>query len=266
MPTRKFPSSRSNLPPSIAQIHPIQSPSYITPRNHNNPFPRSRSWYHHLRAGCTAYAARRGAFSRMGAPVRPARDSIIRLPQYTYDHQDPSATWHVGVVHSLTHHGARNNHNQSWHPIQRTPTARTRTCVCRSDGKNCKLPTRSPISSTTIPDDDVERSPTETRLRICRLDQRARQSRRIRPSALRLGNAHDVHVAYILRRPQNTTHDYKQGTILDCRRRLDADAPLYKREIISARWCISGASRRCGFLPTLIVYAEWEFDDSFAAI
>ena len=183
MPTRKFPSSRSNPPPSIAQIHPIQSPSCITPRNYNNPFPRSRSWHHHLRAGCTAYAARRGAISRMGAPVRPARGSILRLPQYTYDHQDPSATWHVGVVHSLTHHGARNNHNQSWNPIPRTPTARTRTCVCRSDGKNCRLPTRSPISSTTIPDDDVERSPTETRLRICRLDQRARQSRRIRPSS-----------------------------------------------------------------------------------
>ena len=55
----------------------------------------------------------------------------------------------VGVIHSPTHHCSRNNNNQSWHLIPRTPMARTRTCVCSLDGKNSGLPTRSPISSTT---------------------------------------------------------------------------------------------------------------------
>ena len=46
----------------------------------------------------------------MGAPVWA---SILLRPQDTCDHVDPSATQHVGVVHTLTHRGARKNHHRS---------------------------------------------------------------------------------------------------------------------------------------------------------
>lgn len=83
MPTRKYPSFRSEPPPSIAQIHPIQSPFHIPPRNYNNSLPWSRSRHHHL-TGCTTYAARRGVISRMGALARPVwashTSTTIHLP------------------------------------------------------------------------------------------------------------------------------------------------------------------------------------------
>ena len=79
VPSSQRSSDRSD---SVPLLH--HSPDY------NSLLPRSRS--RHDQLPCTAYAARRGAISRMGAPVRPARPSILRRPQYTYDHLDPSAT------------------------------------------------------------------------------------------------------------------------------------------------------------------------------
>ena len=96
-------------------------------------------------------------------------------------------------------------HERRWHVCGRASAARMgRTADSRLEA----LFRRPPYAH-----DDLNRSAAELRLRICRLHQRARQSRRIRPSTLQLGNAHDVHVAYMLRRPQDTHYHLGRSAI-----------------------------------------------------
>ena len=142
---------------------------------------------------------------------------------------------------------------QSWHPIPRTSMAPTRTCVYRSDGKNRKLPKQGPISSIT----GCARRSETIRGRAPPVD---RQSRRIVPSALQLGNAYDVHVVCILRQPQDAHyHMGRSALAVDRRRGRAALRPtpkvVYFQSQPSMR-LIADAKR---------VRRGWVFEDNFAA-
>ena len=106
----------------------------------------------------------------------------------------------------------------------------------------------------------MERPATDLTLRICRLDKRTRQSRRIGAPALRVGNPRGVYTS------STATCARIHETIRDCRGRLDADVTQskldYRRKVVYLKsqpsmWLIADA--KC-------VRRGWVFEDRFAAI
>ena len=83
----------------------------------------------------------------------------------------------------LPHHGGRNNHRSGNPGANTTNSEGTYADVCLQLGWEERLTPQERVSlfcRTSDAHDNVERSVTEFRVRICRLEQRAHQPRRIR--------------------------------------------------------------------------------------
>lgn len=127
--------SNADLHPSPPELSYSQPPDLLrhSSEPHQPPAPVGLSATTSL-PSCTAYAARRGVVSRMGAqattihlrPPGPFRHLACRRRPYSYRTTAGATTTDPAILV----------------PLPRTPRARTRTCVCSSDGRN-GLPLRN---------------------------------------------------------------------------------------------------------------------------